>query len=141
MRKPAILISGALLLSSALHAGDFLLTDNERPGWQSNTFGANEPRLNTGATLSPVTEGESACSPEFVKTAAAPNGTFRALLDGRRGPEGDCQGFGSWMPKTRFESFVIDLKKTVRPDPGRGLGAVQPEPEEWRRGDSGRNGR
>lgn len=111
MRRSAILISGALLLGSALGAADFLLTGNARPGWSSNTFAADEPRLETGATLSPVTEGEFACSPEFIKTAAAPDGTFRALLDGRRGPEGDCQGFGSWQPKTRCESFIIDLRK------------------------------
>ena len=111
MRKSTFLISGALLLTSALYAGDFLLTDNERPGWKSNTFPAEEPRIKTGATLSLITEGEFGCSPEFIKTAAAPNGTHRALLDGRRGPEGDCQGFGSWRPKNRVESFIIDLKK------------------------------
>lgn len=111
MKKPAFLISGALLLAATLGAGDFLLTGNARPGWESNTFPANEPRLDTGATLSLVTDGEFGCSPEFARTAAAPDGTNRALLDGRRGPEGDCQGFGSWQPKTRFESFVIDLKK------------------------------
>lgn len=111
MKKPAVFLSGALLLTSALYAGDFLLTDNERPGWKSNTFPAEEPRIKTGATLSLITEGEFGCSPEFIKTAAAPNGTHRALLDGRRGPEGDCQGFGSWQPKGRYESFVVDLKQ------------------------------
>ena len=111
MRPSAYLTAGALLFGTALGAADFLLTDNERPGWGSNTFPAGEPRLKTGATLSVVTDGAFASSPEFAKTAARPDGTFRALLDGRRGPEGDCQGFGSWQPKTRFESFVIDLKK------------------------------
>ena len=97
MRPSAYLTAGALLFGTALGAADFLLTDNERPGWGSNTFPAGEPRLKTGATLSVVTDGAFASSPEFAKTAARPDGTFRALLDGRRGPEGDCQGFGSWQ--------------------------------------------
>ena len=37
MRPSAYLTAGALLFGTALGAADFLLTDNERPGWGSNT--------------------------------------------------------------------------------------------------------
>ena len=77
MRPSAYLTAGALLFGTALGAADFLLTDNERPGWGSNTFPAGEPRLKTGATLSVVTDGAFASSPEFAKT-------------GPTGPSGRC---------------------------------------------------
>lgn len=105
MNKPSLILA---LLAAGLLAGaaDYLLTDNERPGWGSNTFKQDEPRLKTGATVSPV---EAECSPEFVKTIA--QNDFRVLIDGRRGPEGNCQAFGSWQAKNPYEAFVVDLKK------------------------------
>ncbi len=105
MKRSVCLISTLLLLGSALAAAEFLLTDNGRTGWKPNAFTGTEPRIKTGATVSPV-EGE--CSPEFMKTAKVENS--RVLIDGIRGSRGDTQAFGSWQPKSPYETFVIDLQ-------------------------------
>ena len=108
MNRPVTLISAAMLLGTILGAADSLLTDNGKPG---NTVAANEPRIQTGATLSWVTEGEYATkSAEMLKTGSRPNGTNRALLDGRRGTDGECQAFGNWGGQY-YATFTIDLQK------------------------------
>ena len=107
MNRPLTLISAAMLLGTALGAADFLLTDNAKPG---NSVAANEPRIQTGATLSWVTEGEFATkSEEMLKTGTRPNGTSRVLLDGYRGTDGNCQAFGNWGGQY-YATFIIDLQ-------------------------------
>lgn len=107
MNRPLTLISAAMLLGTVLGAADFLLTDNAKPG---NSVAADEPRIQTGATLSWVTEGEFATkSEEMLKTGTRPNGTSRVLLDGYRGTDGNCQAFGNWGGQY-YATFIIDLQ-------------------------------
>lgn len=103
---PAFLIAGSLL-----HAESFLLTDNHRPNWTSNCIPKEQKRIQTGAELEWITTGPFACDPGIAETGSQPSGSNRALLDARRGPEGDCQAFGVWGgTKGLWASFIIDLK-------------------------------
>lgn len=109
-RRIIMAVAAALWSFSLAAAEDFLLTDNNKPGWVSNTFPAAEKRLATGAGLSWVTDGDYASDKNLVTTGSRPEGKNRVLLDGRRGPEGDCQAYGSWGGGVKWGSFVIDLK-------------------------------
>ena len=111
MKRQKILLFLLLAAGILLPAESALLTDNHRPNWVSNCIPNSQKRIQTGATLEWVTDGPFACDPEIIKTGSRPDGTNRALLDARRGPEGDCQAFGVWGgTKGLWASFIIDLK-------------------------------
>lgn len=111
MKRQRILLFLLLAAGILLPAESALLTDNHRPNWVSNCIPNSQKRIQTGATLEWVTDGPFACDPEIIKTGSRPDGTNRALLDARRGPEGDCQAFGVWGgTKGLWASFIIDLK-------------------------------
>ncbi len=111
MQLQKILLSVLFAAGALLHAESALLTDNHRPNWVSNCIPNNQKRIPTGAALEWITTGPFACDPEIVKTGSRPSGRNRALLDARRGPEGECQAFGVWGgTKGLWASFIIDLK-------------------------------
>eukprot|EP00831_Metopus_contortus_P082356 TRINITY_DN8882_c0_g1_i1.p1 TRINITY_DN8882_c0_g1~~TRINITY_DN8882_c0_g1_i1.p1 ORF type:complete len:1162 (+),score=193.77 TRINITY_DN8882_c0_g1_i1:856-4341(+) len=89
---------------------DFLLTDNNMPGWVSNAITSNEKRITTGAKLLWVTEGEFKSDSELQKSGSRPDDSNRVLLDGRIGSEGQYQAFGKWSGGVYYGSFIIDLK-------------------------------
>lgn len=111
MQLQKTLLSALFAAGALLHAESVLLTDNHRPNWVSNCIPNTQKRIQTGAELEWITTGPFACDPEIVKTGSQPSGSNRALLDARRGPEGDCQAFGVWGgTKGLWASFIIDLK-------------------------------
>ena len=111
MQLQKTLLSALFTAGALLHAESVLLTDNHRPNWVSNCIPNTQKRIQTGAELEWITTGPFACDPEIVKTGSQPSGSNRALLDARRGPEGDCQAFGVWGgTKGLWASFIIDLK-------------------------------
>jgi hypothetical protein len=89
---------------------EYLLTDNNKPGWVSNTFDKKVKRIPTGAALSWIKEGKFACDKGIIKTGSRPKSTNRVLLDGRKGPEGGFQAYGSWRGGVYYATFIIDLK-------------------------------
>lgn len=113
MKKISASFAALLLTLTLLPAASGesrLLTDNHQPGWGANIF-KDVPKIATGAEILWVTTGEFACDAYLVETGSRPEGKSRMLLDGRIGPEGDCQAFGKWDQST-WATFTVDLKKT-----------------------------
>lgn len=106
-----LLASTFFLIAAELFAADggFLLTDNNQPGWGSNYF-REDPKIPTGVELFFVTDGDFACDEYMVETGSRPDGKKRVLLDGRLGPEGDCQAYGKWG-KSAYGTFTLDFKQ------------------------------
>ena len=106
-----LLASTFFLIAAELFAADggFLLTDNNQPGWGSNYF-REDPKIPTGVELFVVTDGDFACDEYMVETGSRPDGKKRVLLDGRLGPEGDCQAYGKWG-KSAYGTFTLDFKQ------------------------------
>ena len=86
-----------------------LLTDNHTPRIISNINKGKQKALKTGAKLSWVTSSKQACDKGIIKTGSRPNNTNRVLLDGRKGPEGAYQTFGTWTSKAYYANFIVDL--------------------------------
>ena len=112
MQIQTLLLPAFLIAAPLLHAESFLLTDNHRPNWTSNCIPKEQKRIQTGAALEWITTGPFACDPGIVETGSQPSGTNRALLDARKGPEGDCQAFGKWGgTQSQWATFILDLKE------------------------------
>lgn len=70
---------------------------------------ASVPRIDTGASIAWITEGEFASNPHFVATALDAAGRSR-LLNGHTHGDGNAMVFGKWGAGRQKASFVVDLK-------------------------------
>lgn len=102
------LLLGCLLAASLLRAAPALLSDNNYPNHDSAAFPGDTPRIATGATVSWVTDGPFPTDRGLITIG---NNQLLTLIDGRIGPEGASQAYGSWGQPDYYGTFIIDLKQ------------------------------
>ena len=104
----AHLLLAGIVSVSALQAAPALLSDNNYPNHDSAAFAGDLPRIETGATVSWVTDGAFPTDRGLITIG---NNQLQTLIDGRIGPEGASQAYGSWGQPDYYGSFIIDLKQ------------------------------
>ncbi len=76
----------------------------------AKAFGAKHPKnIIEGATLKFVTEGKFATDAEMLATGSRPNGTCKALLDGKTSADPMTLSFHTWGGGTGWCTAILDL--------------------------------